>query len=95
MCLFNRDGLSNALLQTLQGRRARSLGRALGVGPLGSGKSPCELAAELSPDKDFLSSSADGGEFDKALDNNDMDRSNGESETKRNYVFKKINFRSR
>lgn len=80
MCLLSSDGRSNALLQTPQGRRVRSRGLARGVGTLASGKSPWELAAELSPDRDFRSSSADGGEPLKALDNSDMDKSRGESE---------------
>lgn len=79
MCRFSREGLSKALVQTPQGRSALSLGRALGVGPLDSGRSPCELAAELSPDNDLPSSSADGGEFDSALESSDIDRSSGES----------------
>ena len=83
MCLLSRDGRSKALLQTLQGRRVLSLGLALGVGPLCSGMSPCELAAELSPDTDFPSSSADGGDPDSARDSSDMERSNGESANKR------------
>lgn len=79
MCRFNKDGLSNALLHTLQGKSVRSLGLALGVGPPVSIISPCELAAELSPETDFPSSSADGGDPDSALDNNDIDKSSGES----------------
>lgn len=80
MCLLSNDGLSNALLQTLQGSNVRSRGRARGVGMTGfSGKSPCELAAELSPLTDFLSSSAEGGEPLNARDNSDIDRSRGES----------------
>lgn len=80
MCLLSNDGLSNALLHTLHGNSVRSRGRALGVGMTGfSGKSPCELAAELSPLHDFRSSSADGGEPLNALDNNDIDKSRGES----------------
>ena len=80
MCLFNSDGLSNALLQTPQGSSVRSLGLALGVGTLVSGRSPCELAAELSPETDFRSSSAEGGDPLKALDSRDIDKSSGESE---------------
>lgn len=80
MCLFNNEGLSKALLHTPHGKSVLSLGLALGVGVnLLSGRSPCELAAELSPDKDFPSSSADGGDPCKALDNSDIDRSNGNS----------------
>ena len=79
ICLFSKDGLSKALLHTLHGKRLLSLGLALGVGPLDSGKSPCELAAELSPDTDLPSSSADGGDPDSALESNDIDKSSGES----------------
>lgn len=82
MCLLSNDGRSKALLQTPHGSKALSRGLALGVGTFCSGKSPCELAAELSPDSDFLSSSPEGGEIDKALDNNDIDKSKGESTTK-------------
>lgn len=81
ICLFNNEGLSNALEQTPQGRRVRSRGLALGVGKPGSGRSPWELAAELSPDIDLCSSSAEGGEPDKARERRDMERSKGESET--------------
>lgn len=84
MCLLSKEGLSKALLHTPQGKRARSRGRALGVGPLDSGKSPWELAAELSPDNDFLSSSAEGGECDKARESKDIERSKGESARKPN-----------
>lgn len=80
MCLLSSEGLSKALLQTPQGRSVLSLGLALGVGTVASGKSPCELAAELSPETDFLSSSADGGDPLKALESRDMDKSSGESE---------------
>lgn len=79
MCRLRSEGRSKALLQTPQGSRVRSLGLALGVGTVCSGMSPCELAAELSPDTDLRSSSADGGDPVKALDSNDMDRSSGES----------------
>lgn len=79
MCRLRRDGLSKALLQTLQGKRVRSRGLALGVGPPLSGKSPWELAAELSPETDFPSSSAEGGDPESALDSSDIDKSNGES----------------
>lgn len=79
ICRFKRDGLSKAFVQTLQGNKLLSLGLALGVGTLGSGRSPCELAAELSPDTDFPSSSPDGGELGNALDSNDIDKSSGES----------------
>lgn len=85
MCLLSRLGLSKALEQTPQGRRALSLGLALGVGPGGSGRSPCEDAAEealLSPDTLLCSSSvAEGGEPLKALDKSDIDKSSGESKT--------------
>lgn len=87
ICLFKSDGLSNALLQTLQGSRLRSRGLALGVGPLGSGRSPCELAAELSPETDFPSSSAEGGEPDKALESKDIERSKGESAKEVNKLY--------
>lgn len=80
MCLLSKEGLSNALLQTPQGKSVLSLGLALGVGTAVSGRSPCELAAELSPDIDFLSSSAEGGELERALDRRDIERSRGESE---------------
>lgn len=79
MCLFRSEGLSKAFVQTLQGNRLLSLGLALGVGAPDSKTSPCELAAELSPETDLPSSSADGGELEKALDSNDIDKSNGES----------------
>lgn len=79
MCLLSKEGLSKALLQTPQGRSVLSLGLARGVGTAVSGRSPCELAAELSPDTDFLSSSADGGDPVKALERRDIERSNGES----------------
>lgn len=83
ICLLRREGLSKALLQTPQGSNVLSLGRALGVVIIFSGKSPCELAAELSPDTDFLSSSFDGGELLRALERRDIERSRGESETNR------------
>lgn len=83
MCLFRSDGLSKALLQTLQGNKVLSLGLALGVGAPVSGMSPWELAAELSPEIDLPSSSADGGDPDKALDSSDIERSNGESSRKK------------
>lgn len=75
--------------QTPQGKRARSLGLALGVGPvvIDSAMSPCEEPPDddalLSPDTLLCSSSvAEGGELDKARDNSDIERSNGESEDK-------------
>lgn len=82
ICLLSNDGLSKALLHTLQGSKVLSLGLALGVGPPVSGISPCELAAELSPEIDFPSSSADGGEPDRALESKDIERSKGESAIK-------------
>lgn len=80
MCRFSSDGLSKALEQTLQGSSVLSLGLALGVGTPASGRSPCELAAELSPDMDFLSSSADCGEAESTRERRDIERSSGESE---------------
>lgn len=83
MCLLRRDGLSKALLQTPHGSNVLSLGLALGVGNADSERSPWELMAdELSPEMDFLSSSADGGDPVNALVNRDIDKSNGESVTK-------------
>jgi hypothetical protein len=79
MCLLSSEGLSKALLQTPHGSRVLSLGLALGVGTLASGRSPCELAAELSPETDLRSSSADGGEPLKARESSDIERSRGES----------------
>lgn len=84
ICLFRREGLSNALLQRLQGSNVLSLGRALGVGTAVSGISPCELAAELSSETDFLSSSGDGGELVSERESRDIDKSNGESGTELN-----------
>lgn len=91
MCRFNRLGRSNALPQTSHGNRARSprVGRAFGedrgiVIEL-SIKSPALLAADDdvddSPDTDLCSSSpADVGEMGSSTrDNNDMDKSNGDS----------------
>lgn len=89
MCLLSKEGLSNALLQTPQGNRARSRGRALGVGPvvMGSGRSPCDEPPEddalLSPETLLCSSSvAEGGELDRARERSDIERSSGESESK-------------
>lgn len=81
MCLLSNDGLSKAFEQTPHGRSVLSLGLALGVGPV-STRSPWELAAELSPEIDFLSSSAEGGDAESTLESNDMDRSKGESKKK-------------
>lgn len=80
MCLLSSEGLSKAFEHTPQGSSVRSRGRALGVGTPASGRSPCELAAELSPEIDFLSSSADGGEPERTLERRDIERSKGESE---------------
>lgn len=83
MCRLSNEGLSKALEQTLHGKSVLSLGLALGVGIPASGRSPCELAAELSPDIDFLSSSADCGDAEKTRDSRDIERSSGESENER------------
>lgn len=82
ICLLSKDGRSKAFEHTEQGSSVLSLGRARGVGAgvWLSGKSPCELAAEESPETDLPSSSALGGEPDNARESNDIDRSNGESE---------------
>lgn len=92
MWRFNRLGRSNALPHTSHGNNARSprVGRALGDARDGividvSIKSPALLAADDdvddSPDTDLCSSSPpDGGEIgNKTRDNNDIDRSNGDS----------------
>lgn len=93
MCRFNNDGLSKAFEQTPHGNNARSRGLALGVGPtdVGSVISPCDDAAELaelSPLTLLCSSSVvDGGELDNPRDNNDIDRSRGESAIKEKQEF--------
>lgn len=79
ICRLSREGLSKAFEHTPQGNNVLSRGLALGVGRADSGKSPCELAAELSPDIDFLSSSADEGDAERARDKRDIERSSGES----------------
>lgn len=92
MCRFNNDGRSKALLHTSHGNRARSLrcGRAFGdvrgIVIDVSIKSPALLAADDddvndSPDTDLCSSSpADGGEIGNITrDNNDIDKSSGDS----------------
>lgn len=90
ICLFSKEGRSNALEQTPQGNRARSRGRARGVGPVvGSGRSPCDDPPEdealLSPDTLLCSSSAaEGGELDRARESSDIDKSSGESAK---YIF--------
>lgn len=79
--------------QTSQGNKAlsplvgRAFGDALGILIELSNKSPALLAADDedaddSPDMDLCSSSPpDGGEIgNKTLDNNDIDKSNGDSE---------------
>lgn len=84
ICLLSKLGLSKAFEQTPHGNKALSRGLALGVGPGGSGKSPCEEAADdaLSPETLLCSSSvAEGGEPLSALDSSDIDRSSGESTT--------------
>lgn len=44
-----------------------------------SGRSPCDDAADESPDTDFRSSCSEGGDPDNALDRRDIERSSGES----------------
>lgn len=85
MCRLSNEGLSKALEHTLHGSSVLSLGLALGVGIVVSGRSPCELAAELSPDMDFRSSSADCGEAEKTRDSKDIERSSGESAKKESF----------
>lgn len=97
MCLLSKLGRSNAFPHTSHGNKARSplVGRAFGdargmVIEL-SNKSPALLAADDedaddSPDTDLCSSSPpDGGEIgSKTRDNNDIDKSSGDSgETKK------------
>lgn len=90
ICLLSRDGLSNALPHTSHGKRALSLrvglafGVVLGIMTVESIISPVLLAPDDindSPETDLCSSSApDGGLIGKRTrDNNDMERSSGES----------------
>lgn len=92
MCRFNRLGRSKALPQTSHGKRARSprVGRAFGedrgIVIDVSIISPALLAADDdvddSPDTDLCSSSPAefGGDIGSSTrDNNDMDRSSGDS----------------
>lgn len=67
------------MVQTLQGNKLLSLILTLDVGALDSRMSPCELAAELSPETDFPSSSIEGGELENALESSEVDKSKGES----------------
>lgn len=95
ICLFNKLGRSNALLQTSHGKSARSplVGRAfgdvLGIVIDVSIKSPALLAADEddvndSPDIDLCSSSPpDCGEIGNITrDNNDIDKSSGDATLK-------------
>lgn len=92
MCRFSRLGRSNAFEQTSQGNKARSprvgraFGDARGMVIDVSIKSPALLAADDddvddSPDTDLCSSSPpDGGEMGNITrDNNDIDKSSGDS----------------
>lgn len=85
ICLFNKDGLSNAFPQTSHGSRALSDFVAflwiLGVMSNSSLDDPADDDARESPDTDLCSSSGpDGGDIGRStLDNSDVDKSNGES----------------
>jgi hypothetical protein len=85
ICLFNSDGLSNALPQTSQGNKARSdfagLLWTFGVISNNSLDDPADDDVRESPETDLCSSSApDGGDIgSNTLDNKDVERSNGES----------------
>jgi hypothetical protein len=90
MCLFNKLGRSKALPHTSQGSMARSplvglvFGVDLGKVMVASIKSPVLLAPDDvsdSPDTLLCSSSPpDGGEIgNNTRDNNDIDKSSGES----------------
>lgn len=96
ICLFNKLGRSKAFPQTSHGSKARSplVGRALGddlcTDNDESNRSPVLLAiddeADESPETDLCSSSVlDGGEIGRRTrDSKDIDKSSGESVTKRN-----------
>lgn len=100
MCRFNKLGRSNALPHTSHGNRARSprVGRAFGdvrgIVIDVSIKSPALLAADEddvsdSPDTDLCSSSPpDGGLMGNITrDNNDIDKSSGDSVFVKNNNF--------
>lgn len=105
MWRFRRLGRSNAFLHTSHGKSARSprvgraFGDARGIVIDVSIKSPALLAAddddvEDSPDTDLCSSSPpDGGEIGNITrDNNDIDKSSGDSKNMYNKNQEKILF---